>query len=143
MLKLTWRKFHIAVNPDGMETVAIELTEANVHDDSVMADLLQNQTITGKVFADGAYISKGCFDAIAGTGGGAAIALRTGTGLVKKNPSVRQSLRNKLIQEIQSAILGANLASRWMANQITEAKVKTLIVNEMPCTGMPRSYVVK
>ena len=86
-----------------MEIVALELTQANVHDDSVMPKLLHGQTITGKVYADGAYISKNCFDAIAGTGGGASIALRTGTGFVKKNPSPGQLLRNNLVQEIRDA----------------------------------------
>lgn len=166
----TWRKLHIAINPDGMEVVALELTEANVHDDSVMPDLLQNQTITGKVYADGAYISKNCFDAIAATGGGAGIALRSGTGLVTKHPSDGQRLRNELVQEIRTAggkvewkkssgyhkrslvetqmfrfktILGGGLSSRLLANQVAETKIKTLILNKMSRVGMPRSYAVK
>lgn len=165
-----WRKLHIAINPDSMEVVALELTEANVHDDSVMPDLLQNQTITGKVYADGAYISKTTFDAITATGGGAAIALRTGTGLVEKNPSEGQILRNKLVQEIRNSggkinwkktsdyhkrslvetqmfrfktILGGTLSNRLMINQITEAKIKTLILNKMSRMGMPESHPIK
>jgi hypothetical protein len=165
----TWRKLHLAINPDGMEIVTLDLTAANVHDDSVMPKLLKNQTITGKVYADGAYISKSCFDSIATTGGGAAIALRTGTGLVKKTPSPGQLLRNKLVLEIRSAggkvdwkkssgyhtrslaetqmfrfktILGAGLSSRRMANQAAEAKIKALILNKMSAIGMPVSYPV-
>lgn len=83
----TWRKLHLAVNPDGMEIIAMKLTEAKVHDDSVMPDILRGQAITGKVYADGAYISKSCFDSIAATGSGVSIALRTGTGLVNKSPN--------------------------------------------------------
>jgi len=166
----TWRKLHIAINPDGMESVAIELTEAKVHDDSVIPKLLQNQTITGKLYADGAYISKSCFDAIAATGGGASIALRSGTGTVKKNPSDGQTLRNSLVQEIRRAggkvawkkssgyhkrslvetqmfrfktILGAGLSNRLFANQVIEAKIKTLILNKMSRAGMPHSYPIQ
>jgi len=165
----TWRKLHIAINPDGFEVIALELTQANVHDDSVMPKLLQNQTITGKVYADGAYISKTCFDSIAATGGEAAIALRTGTGIVKKDPTPGQKLRNKLVQEIRDSggkvawkksstyhkrslvetemfrfktILGGGLSSRLPANQIAEAKIKVLILNKMSRIGMPQSHPV-
>ncbi|OFZ56085.1 MAG: hypothetical protein A2428_04050 [Bdellovibrionales bacterium RIFOXYC1_FULL_54_43] len=65
----TWRKLHITINPAGIQIVVVELTEANTHDDSVVPALLQNQTITGKVHADGADISKTCFDAIVGKAG--------------------------------------------------------------------------
>ncbi len=165
----TWRKLHLAINPDGMEVVALELTEANVHDDSVMPKLLQNQTLAGDVFGDGAYVSKSCFDAIAATGAGANIALRTGTGLVKNGPSPGQLLRNQLVQEIRNAggktqwkktsgyhkrslvetgmfrfktILGGRLSSRLFANQVSEAKIKVLILNRMTALGMPISYPV-
>lgn len=165
----TWRKLHLAVNPDGMTVIALELTEANVHDDSVMPDLLRDQSISGKVYADGAYISKSCFDSIVATGGQASIALRTGTGLVNKNPSPGQALRNKLIQEIRTAggkiqwkkisgyhkrslaetqmfrfktILGGGLSNRLFANQVNEAKIKALILNKMTVLGMPESYLV-
>jgi hypothetical protein len=36
-----------------------------VHDQSVLPILVKDQKDIGKVYADGAYISKGCFDAIA------------------------------------------------------------------------------
>lgn len=162
----TWRKLHLAVNPNGMEIVAMELTAANIHDDCVMPKLLQKQKIHGDVFADGAYVSKACFDAIATTGGGAKIALRTGTGIAQKNPSPGQQLRNSLIREIQSAggkvawkkssgyhrrslaetgmfrwktILGAGLSSRVLENQVTEAKIKASILNRISALGMPVS----
>ncbi|MGK5088239.1 IS5 family transposase [Bdellovibrionota bacterium FG-2] len=163
----TWRKLHIAINPDGFEVIALELTPANIHDDSVMPKLLQNQTITGKVYADGAYISKTCFDSLAATGGEASIALRSGTGTVKKDPSPGQVLRNKLVLEIRDAggkvawkkssgyhkrslvetemfrfktILGGGLSSRLPANQVAEAQIKVLILNRMSCIGMPKSH---
>ena len=80
-----WRKLHLAVNPDGMQVVASKLTEANVHDDSVMPDLLRDQSVSGKVYADGAYLSKSCFDSIAATGGQASIAM-TALGMPESYP---------------------------------------------------------
>lgn len=165
----TWRKLHVAVDPESMETIAIELTEANIVDDQVMPDLMRDQKNVGNVYADGAYISKQCFDSIAETGGHAVIPLRSGTGLVKKNPSPGQILRNQIVYEIWAAggrkswkkkstyhkrslvethmfrfktILGAGLSSRNFENQVVEAKIKTLILNKMTRLGMPDSYKV-
>lgn len=51
----TWRKYHVSVNPTTHEVTAIELTEANVHDCTVMPALLSTQKNIGQVYADGAY----------------------------------------------------------------------------------------
>jgi hypothetical protein len=165
----TWRKLHVAIDPESMETIAMELTLANTHDDEVMSDLIKGQRNIGNVYADGAYISKNCFDSIADSGGNAVIALRSGTGLVNKNASPGQLQRNRIVYEIWAAggrqnwkktsgyhkrslvethmfrfktILGAELSSRLFENQITEAKIKTLILNKMTRLGMPDSYKI-
>ena len=39
----TWRKLHIAINPNGMETVAIELTEAGRHAPVLSAGIMQQR----------------------------------------------------------------------------------------------------
>jgi hypothetical protein len=39
----TWRKYHVSVNPVTHEVTAIELTEANVHDCTVLPTLLSTQ----------------------------------------------------------------------------------------------------
>lgn len=162
----TWKKLHLAMNTKSFQTVSMELTPASIHDDEVMPVLLKNQRNTGGIYADGAYISKNCFDSIVKAGGKARIAIRTGTGLVKKNPSPGQRERNRLVQEIWKAggrlawkktsgyhrrslvetqmyrfktILGSRLSSRSDANQIAEAKTKILILNRMTCLGMPQS----
>lgn len=163
----TWRKLHVAVDPESMETIAMELTQANIHDDKVMSDLMSGQKNIGNVYADGAYISKDCFDSIAEAGGNAVIAIRSGTGLVNKNPSPGQLQRNRIVKESWAAggrknwkktsgyhkrslaethmfrfktILGAELSSRIFENQVAEAKIKTLILNKMTRLGMPDSY---
>jgi hypothetical protein len=165
--KRTWRKLHVAVDPESMEVVAMELTRASIIDDEVMSDLMQGQRNVGNVYADGAYISKNCFDSIAQAGGNAVIAIRGGTGLVNKNASPGQLQRNRIVKEIWAAggrknwkkssdyhkrslvethmfrfktILGAELSSRIFENQVAEAKIKTLILNKMTRLGMPDSY---
>lgn len=162
----TWRKYHVSVDPATHEVTAIELTEANVHDCTVLPALLSKQKNVGKVYADGAYSFKEGFDAIAQSGGSPSIPVRSGTTVVRKNPSPGQELRNELLQEIREAggriawkkssdhhrrllvethmfrlktILGSALRGRSFANQQTEAKIMANILNKMSHLGMPKS----
>lgn len=162
----TWRKYHVSVNPATHEVTAIELTEANVHDCTVLPALLSTQTNVGKTYADGAYSFKQGFDAIARSGGTPSIPIRSGTTIVKNNPSDGEVLRNKLLEEIWHAggriawkkssghhrrslvethmfrlktILGDKLRGRSFANQQTEAKIMANILNKMTHLGMPKS----
>lgn len=162
----TWRKYHVSVNPATHEVTAIELTEANTHDCTVLPALLSTQTNVGKAYADGAYSFKQGFDAIARSGGTPSIPIRSGTTIVKNNPSAGEVLRNKLLEEIWSAggrmawkkssghhrrslvethmfrlktILGDKLRGRSFANQQTEAKIMANILNKMTHLGMPKS----
>src|SRR3990167_8136448 len=48
----TWRKYHVAINPATHEVMAVELTEANVHDSMQMENLLSGMEAVGKVYAD-------------------------------------------------------------------------------------------
>ncbi len=164
-----WRKFHLAIDLNNRETAAIELTSVRVHDEKVLPFLVKEQKDIGNVYADGAYVSKNCFDAIAEIGGEPIIPLHAKMGVARNNPSRGQLLRNQLIQKIRAAggkgkwkkestyhkrslvenqifrfkkILGGTLSSRIFANQITEAKIKTLILNTMTSLGMPQSYKV-
>jgi endonuclease YncB( thermonuclease family) len=163
-----WRKFHVAVDPETHEVVAMKLTEANVHDSEAVPDLmkgLENQNL-GKVYGDGAYPLKPSMDAIASVGGYAVIPPRSGTCIVKKNPSPGQEQRNRLIRERREAggkkawkkisgyhrrslvethmfrqkvILGERLHSRCLKNQKIEASLRANILNRMAAIGMPKS----
>lgn len=162
----TWRKYHVAINPDTHEVTAVELTEANVHDCNVLADLLSAQKKVGKVYADGAYTFRKNFDAIAKAGGTPFIPVRSGTTVMKKNPTEGEVLRNKLLQDIWDAggrsewkkksgyhrrslvethmcrlktIIGGALRSRVMPNQKVEASIIAKILNKMTSLGMPKS----
>ena len=79
----TWRKLHIAMNPDNKQIVKVELTKATVHDDQATENLLNGLSGIDNVYADGAYISEKSFDAIVATGAKAKIPLRTGTSPIK------------------------------------------------------------
>jgi hypothetical protein len=162
----TWRKYHVSVNPATHEVTEIELTEANVHDCTVLPALLSTQKNVGKVYADGACSFKQGLDAIAQSGGIPSIPVRSGTTAVNKNPSPGQVLRNKLLQEIREAggriawkktsdhhrrslvethmfrlktILGGKLRGRRFTNQKTEAKIMANVLNKMAQLGMPKS----
>lgn len=163
-----WRKYHVSINPDSHEVIAVELTAANVHDGNVIPILLCGQRNIGKVYADGAYTYKKSFDAIADVGGRPVIPIRSGTTLVKKEPSDGEALRNQLLLDIWKAggksrwkktsdyhrrslvethmsrlkmVLGASLRGRKLENQKTEAKLMAKILNKMTSLGMPISEI--
>jgi len=162
----TWRKYHVAVNPKDHQVIEIILTEANVHDATVLPDLLKNIDSIGTLYGDGAYTFKSGFDAIAAKNGKAKVPLRTGTSLVKNKLSPGQALRNEIVKEIRKSggktrwkktsgyhlrslvethmfrlktILGNKLNSRLMNNQKTEARIRSKILNQMSSLGMPIS----
>lgn len=164
-----WRKYHVAVDPDSHEVVAVELTQAHVHDGHVVEKLLSNQTQIGKVYGDGAYSFKQSLDPIADRGGTPLIAIRRGTSLVKKTPSSGEVLRNQLVKDIWASggqnkwkktsgyhlrslvethmfrlktILGGVLRSRKFEHQVTEARIMAKILNKMTSLGMPESVRV-
>ncbi len=162
----TWRKYHVTVNPDSHEVTAVELTEANVHDCTVLSTLLSTQKNIGNIYADGAYSFKQNFDAIADKGGKPFIPIRSGTCIVKEAPSKGEILRNQLLNAIWDAggrstwkktsgyhrrslvethmsrlkmILGGVLRGRTLKTQVTEAKLMAKILNKMASLGMPKS----
>ena len=100
----TWRKFHVAMNPHDKQGVRVELTKATVHDDQMASPLLRGLKGINNVYADGAYISENCFNAIVEVGARAKIPLRTGTSLakVRDGPDLDLALkeRNRLVRDI-------------------------------------------
>ncbi len=99
----TWRKYHVAVDPNSQEVAAIELTEASITDGQVIAALLSNQKNIGKVYADGAYSYKCCLKCNSRCGWYTSNPIWGGTSLVKKEPSKGEELRNRLLKDIWQA----------------------------------------
>jgi hypothetical protein len=164
----TWRKYHVAVDPDTHEVVAMELTQAGFHDSLAVPVLLEGLDNLGNVYGDGAYPTPASLDAIDRAGGHAIIPPRTGTCIVKKNPSPGEKQRNRLVRERRAAggkkawkklsgyhrrslaethmfrlktILGEKLHSYSLLNQQTEAAIMASILNKMTALGMPQSFV--
>jgi len=125
----TWRKLHVAMNPGNGQLVSITLTKATIHDDQMVANLLEGLTGIDNVYADGAYISQNCFNAIVRAGAKAKIPLRTGTSLakVRDGPDLDLGLkeRNRLVQEIW------NNGGRHCWKKRTDYHVRSLVENTM------------
>lgn len=165
----TWRKYHVAVDPDTMMIVSHELTETKVTDGYALKNLLKNIKKAGDIYADGAYALRHSFDAIAEVNGHPFIPVRTGTCKVTRSPSPGEELRNHLIDEIKEfggkvqwkkespyhkrslvethmyrlkTILGGSLKSRKFESQKTEAAIMSSILNKMTSLGMPISEPV-
>jgi hypothetical protein len=161
-----WRKYHVAVDPATHEVIAMELTESNYHDSKAVPALMKGLKNLGKVFGDGAYPTKKSLDAITDAGGEAVIPPRSGTSIVRKNPSPGEEQRNRLVRERRKAggkkawkkssgyhrrslvethmfrfktILGGRLRTRKIENQTTEATIMATILNKMTALGMPQT----
>ena len=164
----TWRKLHLAVNPDNFQIEAMELTKSNKTDGKVFPQLISPFLALGKIYADAAYMYQECFDAIAKKEGQAIIDLRSGTSLAK-NPTEGLKQRNKIVEKIWAyggkkrwkeksgyhrrslaetqmyrfkQILGGKLSSRSFDNQVAESNIKALILNKMTMLGMPQTIAV-
>lgn len=62
----TWRKVHLALDPETGEITAACITDNSVHDSETLASLLdQTRGAISDVGTDGAYDTRDCYDAIA------------------------------------------------------------------------------
>ena len=92
------------MDPNDGQVVSVILSLATTHDEQMMESLLQGLSGVNNIYADGAYISQNCFEAIVQAGAKAKIPLRTGTSLakVRDGPGLDSGLkeRNRLVREI-------------------------------------------
>ncbi len=162
----SWKKLHLAINPDTHEIVGLDLTDHTVHDCEVIDSVLPEQEL-GNVCADGAYDNQKSYDAVIKRGGTPYIPPRSGA-CKSRNPSPGMAMRNHNVEACWAIgrdawkkgtpyhqrslaetgmlrfkkILGSHLASRKTANQAAEARIKAQILNRMTHLGMPESYKV-
>jgi len=160
----SWRKLHLAINPDSHEIVGCALTSERTHDCEKIDDILPNQRLN-EVCADGAYDNEKSYEAISKRGGIPLIPPRSGAAKTK-NPSPGMVLRNHTVEACWAigrgnwkhgtnyhqrslaetamfrfkTILGSRLASRKSGNQLAESLIKAQIINRMTQFGMPESY---
>jgi hypothetical protein len=168
----TWRKLHVCVDLVTREILSAELTGNNEDDDSVGAHMLKGQSHRLKSFKGDGACDKFGFREVLAKGVRQVIPLpKNGVAtLPKKKKPVPEHLkqRNQAIEYIQKeglnawkekekyhqrslnevvmfkykTIFGGELKARKMENQITEVKLKCILLNKFTGMGLPNSYKI-
>jgi hypothetical protein len=166
----TWRKLHLAVDPDNGEIIASELTTTEAGDAALVGPLLER--ITGpvaSVIADGAYDGEPVYRAVAARQPDPPVAVvvppratavpgpTAGTAPTPRDRHL-QTIRDKGRMGWQRAvgygkrshgetavfryktIIGRRLRARTLPAQKTEARVGCSVLNRMARLGMPVSH---
>ena len=142
----TWRKLHVAANPEDGEIQAVLLTENSVSDDQAVAGLLAQIEPTIRDFAaDGAYDKRKVYNSLNTHSPDVTILIppRKNARTAWKDDSgyhVR-SLAETLMFRLKT-IFGDGLSARLMATQTTQALIRCAALNRMTHLGMPQSYKV-
>lgn len=163
----TWRKLHLAVNPETQEIVATVLTENSVHDSKVVDELLeQPDDNVGKFTGDGAYDTWDVYDSLERRGIAGVIPPRRSAKVSRHgNASAPPLARDEAIREIRrrgrkkwketsgyhrrslaetamyrlKKSLGDTLKNRELKNQRTESRLRCKILNRFTHIGLPDS----
>ena len=108
-----WRKVHLGIDAQTLEIRAIEVTSNAIGDAPMLPQLLAqipaDEPISA-VYADGAYDTRGCLDAIARRQATAVIPPRKNASLWKK-PSPGSEQRNKAVRACRR--FGTSLWKQW------------------------------
>ena len=166
----TWRKLHLAVDTASNHIVAHELTEQSVADNKAMPDLLdQIESPLDSVYADKGYDSHNCHKQVLEKGARPVIpprkgacelppkgmkdppltraqAIRRMTEVGRKQWKVESGYHKRSLSETAmfryKTIIGADLKSRKVQTQKTEAAIGICVLNKMTELGMPVSKKV-
>jgi hypothetical protein len=168
----TWRKLHLAVNPESGEILASELTTNEIGDLTMTGPLLDQ--IAGpiaSVMADGAYDGEPAYRAVAArqpSSPPTVIIPPRATAVLGSTPDTEPSLRDRHIQMIQEkgrrgweravgygkrslvetvmfrykTLIGPTLRARKFGAQQVEARMACAVINRMTQLGMPVSQRV-
>jgi hypothetical protein len=162
----TWRKLHLAVNPETHEIEAEVLTENSGHDADQVDDLLEQIESPIDLFAgDGAYDQWKVYETLAAEGIQPIIPPRRNAKIRQHGNSSEPPLeRDEAIREIRrvgrkqwkqevgyhcrslaetamyrfKCCFGANLKNRVFGNQQTEARLRCKILNRFTHLGLPQ-----
>src|SRR4051794_19934452 len=165
----TWRKLHLAVNPDSGEILASELTTKEIGDLSMVGPLLdQIPDAIASVMADGAYDAEPVYRAVTERqphAPPAVIIPPRVTAVPSPTAEMMPSPRDRHLQSIQEkgrrawqkavgygkrslvetamfrykTLIGPTLRARKWAAQKVEARVACSVLNRMTELGMPVS----
>ena len=169
----TWRKLHLAIDPDSSEILASELTTNERGDPSLVGPLLdQIPGPIASVMADGAYDGEPVYRAIAErqpSSPPAVIIPPRITAVLSSKTETSPSGRDQHIRMIQEkgrrswekavdygkrslvetarfrykALIGPRLRARTFATQKVEARMACAVINRMTQLGMPSSQRVR
>jgi hypothetical protein len=162
----TWRKLHLAIDASTQQVAAALITSKEVVDARGLPRLLKAvEAPVGRVYADGAYDSRGCYRAIRERGAHSVIPPRKGSvrwpdeylrdrnanlrgveghgaaGWKRRAKYHRRSLVETAIFRLK-ALFSDRLRSREAERQRTEVAVRCAALNRMTGLGMPRSFAV-
>src|SRR5215208_648784 len=165
----TWRKLHLAVDPDSGEILASELTSTEEGDAALVGPLLaQVAGPIASVTADGAYDGEPVYRAVAERQPdppAAVVIPPRATAVASPSADTAPTQRDRHIRTIRErgrlgwqeavgygrrslgetavsrykAIIGRDLRARTLPSQKTEAKVGCSVLNRMAQLGMPVS----
>jgi hypothetical protein len=166
----TWRKLHLGVDEATKEIIAVELTESRVHDSQPVPSLLaQIPDPIGQVSGDGAYDTRGCYEAVLQRGAAPVfVPRRTAQPCPTSDPMGWRAARNGVLQQIAAhgrrawrglsgytrqsiaentmfrfkRLFGGRLWARGLRTQRVEAVVKCATLNRMTHLGMPQTVRV-
>jgi hypothetical protein len=162
----TWRKLHLAINPDTQEIVAETLTENSCDDASQVEPLLdQVPCPTGGLYGDGAYDKWKVYETLEQHGTKAIIPPQRNAKISQHGNSRSRPLpRDAAIREIRrhgrkrwkervgyhrrslsetamyrmKCCFGDHLKNRLLPNQQAEARVRSKILNKFARLGLPQ-----
>lgn len=166
----TWRKVHLAVNPDDNEIEAVVVSTNDFKDHELLPDLLEQ--IDAKIdnlAGDGGYDSLETYE-IVGKRGAKPLIPPQKNAVIKKHGNCHSPplLRDEVIRQIQKegrngwkessgyhirslsetamfrlkTIFGDKLSARNFASQAQEVFIRCAALNKMAQLGMPDSYRV-
>jgi hypothetical protein len=161
----TWRKLHLAINPDTQEIEAETLTENGSDDASQVAPLLDQAACPTKAFyGDGAYDKWKVYETLGPRGTKAIIPPQRNAKIKQHGNSTRPPLsRDVAIRDIRrrgrrrwkeevgyhrrslsetamyrmKCCFGDHLKNRVIPNQHTEARLRSKILNKFTHLGLP------
>lgn len=162
----TWRKLHLAVNPDTHEIEAETLTENSCDDASQVDDLLDQATNeVGGFYGDGAYDKRKTYKTLKKRRIRAIIPPRRNAIIWQHGNSGKEPLsRDAAVREIckhgrrqwkqqigyhcrslsetamyrMKCCFGDHLKNREIPNQRTEARIRSKILNQFTHLGLPK-----
>ena len=162
----TWRKLHLAVNPDTHEIEAETLTENSCDDASQVNDLLDQATAKiGGFYGDGAYDQRKTYETLEKRNIRAIIPPRRNAKIWQHGNSGERPLsRDVAIREIRRSgrrrwkegigyhrrslsetamyrmkcCFGDHLKNRLIQNQRTETRLRSKILNKFTHLGLPK-----